>query len=340
LAGNPGNYTYSDNIKIWDHVVSEDPSFEYNSGTGREDALHEIYTSTGGYKPINLDVGYHYLPAVTDPAQLEEDGATEGYLTWDLVSGFSRAGINFVKGTDCGKAKVTVTEDPNGTPNVIINGDVVDLYDAGNGEVEDLEFVYWFTLDETKDHEIKVEHNGDHNASASSPYYIKIREYLTIETLDNAEVEATLTVSHSTWSSETKTYTMVQDTTTSLEKYQSFNGDDSTTAFVLSGTNRAYDLVKFTTDGGSTWKYPTDTDLVWGSNATDYDDETIDSDGYAGVKFDTAPVTGSGNVQIVYIPTVDTYKVTTRLRLANDGASYTEDRGELRLQDQSIELIL
>ena len=222
---------------------------------------------------------------------------------------------------------------------VIINGDTVDLYDAGNGEVEDLEFIYWLTLDETKEYEIKVEHNGSHNASASSPYYIYVREYLTVETLDNAEVEAILTVSHSDWSSETKTYTLAQGATTTLEKYQSFNGDDSTTDFVLSGTHRAYEPVKFTTDGGSTWNYPSDLDLSWGSNATDYDNETIDSSGHFGVKFDTAPVTGTGNVQIYYIPAVDTYKVNTTLKFANDGVDFTENRGELRLQDQSVELI-
>jgi hypothetical protein len=338
-ASNPSN-SICDNLKIWNHVVSENPSFEYNAGTGREDALHEMYTSTGGYTPINLDVGYHYAPSVTDPAKLEEDGATEGYLTWDLDSGYTRAGVNFVMGTSTGVAKITVTEDPNGTPNVILNGATVDLYNAENGETADLEMIYWITLDETKDHEIKVEHNGTHNASAFSPYYIQVREYLTVETLDNAEVEAILTVSHSTWSAETKTYTMALDTTTSLEKYQSFNGDTSTTDFVLSGTNRAYEPVKFSTDGGSTWKYPSDTDLSWGSNATDYDDETVDSNGHFGVKFDSAPGSGTGNVQIYYIPAVDTYKINTALKFANDGVDYTETRGELRLQDHNGELIL
>lgn len=44
-------YTVMDNLKVWNHVVSEDPSWEYNSGTGREDALHAIYGSGNGYKP-------------------------------------------------------------------------------------------------------------------------------------------------------------------------------------------------------------------------------------------------------------------------------------------------
>lgn len=53
-----------DNLKIWDQVVSEDPSFEYNNGSGREDALHVIYGSANGYKPQLTETGngvsYYY----------------------------------------------------------------------------------------------------------------------------------------------------------------------------------------------------------------------------------------------------------------------------------------
>jgi hypothetical protein len=49
-----------DNIKVWRHVVSEDYSWEYNGGAGREDALHEIYGPANDYKPGDVDVGYHY----------------------------------------------------------------------------------------------------------------------------------------------------------------------------------------------------------------------------------------------------------------------------------------
>jgi len=59
-------YNYWDNIKIWKHVVSEDPSWEYNSGAGREDALHEIYGPDNGYRPLltgpGNGVGYYYVP--------------------------------------------------------------------------------------------------------------------------------------------------------------------------------------------------------------------------------------------------------------------------------------
>ena len=46
-----------DNIKIWDHIVSEDPSFEYNGGSGRENALHNIYGATNNYKPKLISLG-------------------------------------------------------------------------------------------------------------------------------------------------------------------------------------------------------------------------------------------------------------------------------------------
>lgn len=46
-----------DNIKIWNHAI-DDPAFEYNSGTGRESALHPCYGSTDGYVPSVNTVGY------------------------------------------------------------------------------------------------------------------------------------------------------------------------------------------------------------------------------------------------------------------------------------------
>ena len=55
-----------DNIKIWNHVVSDSPDFEYNNGDGREDALHELYGPDNDYKPAldstsDSGVGYYYM---------------------------------------------------------------------------------------------------------------------------------------------------------------------------------------------------------------------------------------------------------------------------------------
>jgi hypothetical protein len=53
---------FVDNIKMWSHVPTEDPEFEYNSGTGREGAIHAIYASANDYAPAltgtNNGVGY------------------------------------------------------------------------------------------------------------------------------------------------------------------------------------------------------------------------------------------------------------------------------------------
>ena len=58
----------TDNIKIWNHIVSEDPEWEYNNYEGREDAIHPIYGVESGYKPNlaspNSGVGYYYDPLV------------------------------------------------------------------------------------------------------------------------------------------------------------------------------------------------------------------------------------------------------------------------------------
>jgi hypothetical protein len=64
-VNNAGNcYAAIDNIKIWKHVVSEDPSWEYNNGDGIEDAMHSIYGPLTGYKPdlsaTTSRVGYLY----------------------------------------------------------------------------------------------------------------------------------------------------------------------------------------------------------------------------------------------------------------------------------------
>jgi hypothetical protein len=73
-----------DNLKIWDHVVSEDPSFEYNSGAGREDALHEIYGASNDYKPYQPKVGYYYLSDSTSPASLAESDAVGSNVIWTI----------------------------------------------------------------------------------------------------------------------------------------------------------------------------------------------------------------------------------------------------------------
>ena len=42
---------YISNMKLWDHVVENDPEWIYNSGSGIEDALHVIYGPINDYQP-------------------------------------------------------------------------------------------------------------------------------------------------------------------------------------------------------------------------------------------------------------------------------------------------
>ena len=69
-------YFYFDNIKIWNHIVSEDPSFEYNSGSGRETFIHNIYASGNNYQPVlngaSSGLGYYYIADSATPAQLNQ----------------------------------------------------------------------------------------------------------------------------------------------------------------------------------------------------------------------------------------------------------------------------
>jgi len=58
--GNGSCQVYIDNVKLWDHVILDDPSWIYNGGTGLEESLHEIYGPANGYKPGSVRVGYYY----------------------------------------------------------------------------------------------------------------------------------------------------------------------------------------------------------------------------------------------------------------------------------------
>ena len=60
--------TRIDHVKIWNHVVNEDASWDYNGGAGMPDGLHSIYPASNGYRPIldssstpDSGVGYLYL---------------------------------------------------------------------------------------------------------------------------------------------------------------------------------------------------------------------------------------------------------------------------------------
>jgi len=78
------SYIMMDNLKFWDCVI-EDPTFEYNAGTGIENAMFPVYGNTNGYQPKLTSpggVGYRYLASSDTPAVLNiinaEFSAVEG----------------------------------------------------------------------------------------------------------------------------------------------------------------------------------------------------------------------------------------------------------------------
>jgi len=86
--GTDGACVYFDNLKIWkDQIVSEDPSWEYNSGTGRENALHEIYGSGSDYEPKLTSgdsggVGYYFQQGGDEEIQLEDASDIENGIVY------------------------------------------------------------------------------------------------------------------------------------------------------------------------------------------------------------------------------------------------------------------
>jgi len=79
-----------DNIKIWNDVLDEDAAWLYNSGTGREQALHKtLYASGNNYAPLLDDsstpdsgVGYYYIPTANTPASLTEASYSGASVKW------------------------------------------------------------------------------------------------------------------------------------------------------------------------------------------------------------------------------------------------------------------
>ena len=80
--------TLFDNIKIWDHIVSEDPSWEYGTaGAGREEALHSIYGSGNDYTIKDLTARFYYIPSSIIPVLLDKpSGSSNAEVQLENVS--------------------------------------------------------------------------------------------------------------------------------------------------------------------------------------------------------------------------------------------------------------
>jgi len=251
------------------------------------------------------------------------------------------SGIHFKVHDDAGIAKINITNTTTSTG--IVTNDLVDLYhpDFDDTTNEYGDFIYWTKLDPaTDDYLVEVEHSGSHNASATGPNYaVEILDLYMNEELIDGSISAVLTTWHTTYESHTYTYTLSTNAVTDLSKTITYNGDDTTTVFTLPVTIHAASFVEYSIDGGTTWNYPTSVNIDWGSNATDYDDETINASGNFSVKFTTAPTTGTGNVQIKYVPLVNTYTIKRTINQPGDGISFVDRVSQVRLLDDGLELI-
>jgi len=333
-------YSIIDNWKIWTDIAKglDSPTWIYNleNGGSIDTALHPMYGSSNNYEPVLEDassgVGYYYNVPVPDSIQLAKDGSEEGYLIWENITGAIRTGIFFEKGLDCGRAKLNITDETTSTG--LITDQIIDLFES-----ETSYFIYWITLDPTHTYTVRIDHNGDAHPSAVTDYYIKLKEYILIESLDDSEIITSIILQHTDFIDVVRNYFLVPNSTIDLEEIQAFDGDGAEHNFILDGDNHAVEPIEFSNDGGSTWLPHTSTQLSWGSNSPDYDDETVNSStGYFGVRFVSPPDSGQGNVQIKYVPTYNKYSITTLL-LQPTKDNYTDYRKNVRLLDHAIELI-
>lgn len=323
-----------DNIKIWKELVSESASWLYNSGTGLEGALHYIYGATDDYTPNNVQVGYNYRSS-SDFETYENfytDEASDGYFEWK-VRNASKIGIGFNFDDDCGIAYVSVYNETTST--LEIDQEQIDTYTT-TATLKKKKV--WFDLNSDNEYKITVGHYGSHNTSSSSPYTVSIYELSLIKSMNDGSTDCVLKVWDSSDVTNIKEYNLTNGDYIDIIDQQEFDGDDLITEFTLSGKNIAYEPLAFSVDSGSTWYYPDSYMLTWGTNSPNYDDQIVDSNGYFTVKFVEAPVTGTNNVIIKYIPKIDHYKLETILKHPYIN-NIKDIRKIVRCLDQSIELI-
>ncbi len=261
---------------------------------------------------------------------------TEGFVEWENITGADSAGIKFMVGNDCGKAKITITNTTDSLD--IINNKIIDLYRTS--ESLETEYVYQISpLDPEKTYKVKLEHSGTTNDN-STDELIKIDKFLKIKELESS-IEAKLKTYHSDFPEYEGEFLLDSDGDNSLIKQSVFSGDGETKLFHLPTSQHAYKPVKFSVDGGESWMYPENVNLVWGSNSDfdNYDNEVVDENGHFSVKFDNAPAVGNGNIIISWIPKIDSYQIETTIKMPQDETGFKDTRKNPRLLDYGIEFI-
>lgn len=259
-------------------------------------------------------------------------------------------GIIFQKNNDCGIAKVTVFNDTTGMYISETNTEsatpvyrYIDLYQpAGAGASSEAEkkWTYWITLTEGDSYTITCVNNGTYNPYAIAPYNVSIYGFLQTDPLIVSDiVENQLVLSHSEFIGANYTFTLINEESIETYKEQQYNGNAVIKVFTLSGTNHAQEFYKFSSDGGTTWRYLNDPYITWGSNAPDYDDGLMDSNYQFSINFLDAPDSGVNNIKIKFLPLTDTAYFSLTTKQPHDLGTYKDYKPHVVINDYGIEFI-
>ena len=227
---------------------------------------------------------------------------------------------------------------------------LIDLYCPISGYTSaEKDCIYWITLEEGHLYDIFAKRSGTKNA-ASGDYFLNIVSFLSVEKMVDTQISGTLTTYHSAYETDKYIYDLglytyplidssIAQNSSSLSKDQSFSVSTATSIFSLAGSNRAAKFVSISRDNGVTWLLPYSVELVWGSNAPYYNDETIDLDGYFSVNF-SDPVDSGETVIVRYIPDVDNLWLEHSFgQPSSSDGSYIDLRVNDRFLDYALEII-
>ena len=325
----------------------------------------ETTTETKRYVGINFrmhdEAAYAKVNIYNYSSVLQATGATHTNTTVNglsstlgLVAGMLIEGTDIAANTKIisvdGPASITISRASTGTHTGLTfsfyeclhNNKTVDLYTLDFDYTSTYTtHVMWYTIPNlTENLRVYVEHNATHNtACAGATFPVQIEGFVYNNPITDAVITTTLTTWDSTYPTHTYVYTLAQNVVATLDKIEYFNGTGVITDFTLAVTNHAHEFTMFTIDGGTSWKYPTDALISWGSNSPDYDNDTINATGNMTIKFITAPITGVNNVGIKFLPMVTHYNLTRTMGQPYT-TSYIDYQHEVRLLDDALELIL
>jgi len=210
----------------------------------------------------------------------------------------------------------------------------------------DDDFVLWIELISAETYTVRVEHSALDNAGDDD--FLRIRQFYLVEALADAKVDISIRLTHTDHPGYNENYivgginiTEVTDKTTIL------TADGVDTIFELTlDADRAFFPLQFGTrttveiSAGDPINFLEifDPSLTWGSNGpSDFDNETVDSEGHLGVKFSIAPATGE--VYLKFTPKANKAEIITTMKQATDGISFIDFKPNVRLLDHAIELL-